>query len=244
MSDKPYYFAYENRYRKVYQAGIECWGHTPDDEILCATLKSWVEKNKLRGKRIIEFACGEGASGVILSQLGCIYKGVDISPSAVGKAKAAVKPFPGASVSLLDMVNDKVEGEYDAALDSMGYHMLVLDCDRKKYLQNAFDCLSAAAPMLFFRQSFRQNAPDEETTSFEQWKAITGDDYDTPQVRIPCQNGAEMQVSLPLVPARARNRQGYKKEMREVGFVVDEIIDMNMSLQIPYSVSIYVHKSK
>lgn len=32
MEDKPYYSAYENRYQKVYEAEVEWWGHTPDDE--------------------------------------------------------------------------------------------------------------------------------------------------------------------------------------------------------------------
>lgn len=74
--EKPYYLAYENRYKKIFEAGADHWGHTPDDEILYATLEKWVYKNNLFGKRIIEFACGEGACGVILSKLGCYYHGV------------------------------------------------------------------------------------------------------------------------------------------------------------------------
>ena len=38
MDNKPYYYAYENRYQKVFEAGVEYWGHTPDDEILFAAL--------------------------------------------------------------------------------------------------------------------------------------------------------------------------------------------------------------
>lgn len=65
---------------------MERWGHSPDDEILYNTLKTWVEENGLKGKKIIEYACGEGACGVILSELGCIYHGVDISPFAIEKS--------------------------------------------------------------------------------------------------------------------------------------------------------------
>ncbi|MCL2776313.1 MAG: hypothetical protein FWD71_23670 [Oscillospiraceae bacterium] len=67
MPNKPYYLAYEARYKKVYEAGFERWGHSPDDEELIAYLTEWVNKYNLQGKRIIEFACGEGASGEILS---------------------------------------------------------------------------------------------------------------------------------------------------------------------------------
>lgn len=87
MDKKPYYLAYEKRYKTVFEAGAERWGHSPDDQVLFETLKQWVQENNLTGKKVIEFACGEGASGVILSQLGCHYHGVDIAPSAVLKSK-------------------------------------------------------------------------------------------------------------------------------------------------------------
>jgi len=48
---EPYYTAYENRYQKVYEAGAERWGHSPDDEELISTLTAWVEENQLKGKR-------------------------------------------------------------------------------------------------------------------------------------------------------------------------------------------------
>jgi hypothetical protein len=67
MPDKPYYLAYEARYKKVFAAGGDCWGHSTDDETLATTLEKWVSDNQLKGINIIEFACGEGASGVLLS---------------------------------------------------------------------------------------------------------------------------------------------------------------------------------
>ena len=85
--NEPYYKAYEKRYQAVFSAGAERWGHSPDDAVLYNTLKSWVEENHLQGKSIIEYACGEGACGAILSELGCIYHGVDISPSAIEKSQ-------------------------------------------------------------------------------------------------------------------------------------------------------------
>ena len=77
MSNKPYYLAYEKRYQTVFSAGVKRWGHSPDDSELLATITEWVKQNNLSGKRVLEFACGEGATGVILSKLGCIYHGVD-----------------------------------------------------------------------------------------------------------------------------------------------------------------------
>ena len=87
MKTPPYYLAYEKRYQTVYEAGGERWGHSPNDQELYITPKEWVTADNLTGKNIIEFACGEGASGVILSELGCVYHGIDISSSAVMRAK-------------------------------------------------------------------------------------------------------------------------------------------------------------
>ena len=170
---EPYYHAYEKRYQAVYAEGAEFWGHTPDDKALAAALAEWVEKHGLRGKRIIEFACGEGASGVILSKLGCIYQGVDISPTAVEKAKKLLSVFDNAGVGLLDMTRQKPDLTYDAALDVMGFHMLVTDPDRRNYLRNAFSCLKDNAPMFFFRQLYDENAAEGFISSFDKWLSVT-----------------------------------------------------------------------
>lgn len=243
MMNKPYYLSYEARYQKVFEAGIEYWGHTPDDEILVSTLEKWVNENNLVGKRIIEYACGEGACGIILSMLGCHYQGVDIAPSAVEKAKERLKNFPNARVNLLDMVKETSGETYDAALDCMGFHMLVTDNERNAYLQNAYNSLKNGAPMLFFRECYAENAYTGKIDTYEQWKQISGNDYETPSLRCGNNGNEEIEVYIPLVPARARNKEDYLKEISSVGFVVEDFIEMEFNEQNPYSVSIYVKKA-
>lgn len=102
--DKPYYLAYEERYQTAFAAGIDYWGHDPGDTTLAEALDGWVRANRLSGRRVIEFACGEGAAGILLSRLGCRYLGVDIAPSAVEKTKQRLAGFQNAQVRLLDMV--------------------------------------------------------------------------------------------------------------------------------------------
>lgn len=240
MQKELYYLAYEKRYRAVYEAGISRWGHSPEDKVLYETLKNWVESNGLQGKKIAEFACGEGACGVILSELGCIYSGFDISPSAIEKAKEALAPYQNASVSLLDMVKERAEGgPFDAALDCMGLHMLITDGDRSAYLQNACAVLKENAPMLFFRESYRKNAYEGTVNTFAQWESITGEDYHTPQKRI----GKDGTVcEIPLLAARAKNKRGYCEEMQRAGFTVSDLIEMDLNEEIPFSTSIFVKK--
>jgi Ribosomal protein L11 methylase len=234
--------AYENRYQKVYEAGVERWGYSPEDKELVRTLTSWVEENQLKGKQIIEFACGEGAAGMILSKLGCIYHGVDIAPSAVEKSKITLKNYPKATVSLLNMVNQQVSETYDAALDVMGFHMLVTDFDRANYLKNVYACLKSGAPMLFFRESYRLDAYEGRVDSFDDWLSITDDDYEKPQQRFAKNGNNDIEVFIPLIPARAKTQEGYICEMTKIGFDVDLFQEIKVSKSIINSASIYVHK--
>lgn len=244
---EPYYMAYEKRYQAVFSAGAERWGHSPDDAVLYNNLKSWVEENNLQGKSVIEYACGEGACGVILSELGCIYHGVDISPSAIEKCKKLLEPYPNATVEVLDMVKESVKGKFDAALDCMGFHMLITDDDRMNYLHNAYKALKDNSPMLFFRESYRQDGTYHgAVNSLEDWAQITGEDYKTlqpRQVRNSC-DGSMVEVFVPLLPARAKDRDGYIEELEYAGFDVEKFIEMNVSTAIPHSVSIFVRKGK
>jgi hypothetical protein len=140
------------------------------------------------------------------------------------------------------MVNQKVDGIYDAGLDVMGLHMLVTDSDRSNYLKNAFSCLKNGAPMLFFRESYAVNAYEGQVGSFDDWLAITDGDHETAQQRtVKCKNN-EIEVYVPLVPARAKTREGYIHEMMEIGFAIDTIQAMEASNKIIYSASIYVYK--
>jgi len=242
MPDQPYYLAYETRYQKAYAAGADFWGHTPEDEELTEYLSKWVKQNNLEGKKIIEFFCGEGASGVILSKMGCDYHGVDISPTAAEKARNMIKEYPGAKITELNVVSDQIDETYDAALDVMGIHMLVTDTDRVGYLKNAFSCLIKGAPILFFRELYAERANDQFMNSYDEWLSASKNDYTTPKLMNFIKDGKEIEIQLPSVPGRSKTRDGYKCELSEAGFIVDSIIEMEPSRKTPNSVSIYAHK--
>ena len=245
--NEPYYMAYEKRYQAVFSAGANRWGHSPDDEVLYNTLRSWVEENDLQGKAVIEYACGEGACGVILSELGCIYHGVDISPSAIEKSRESLKNYPNATVEVLDMVKESVNEKYDAALDCMGFHMLITDRDRALYLNNVYHSLKDDSPMLFFRESYRSVVTYQGVVdTFDQWSEITGEDYKTPQLRRirNGENGSMKEIYIPLLPARAKNKDQYISELEKAGFIVDRFIEMGVSTAIPHSATFYARKVK
>jgi len=205
----------------VYEAGADYWGHTPDDEELTQVLTEWVNEHGLQGKRVIEFFCGEGAAGVILSGLGCVYHGVDVSPSALQTAADSLRDYPDASVAEVNVVSGVICGEFDAALDVMGFHMLVTDPDRAAYLRNAFSCLRSGAPMLFFRQMSSENADDSFVGSYDEWLRVSKSDYITPREMNFKRDGKEIIIQIPYVPGRSKTIAGYVRELTEAGFAVD-----------------------
>ena len=244
--NKPYYTEYEKRYQTAFSAGAERWGYSPNDEVLCNTLKSWVEENGLKGKSIIEYACGEGACGVILSELGCIYHGVDISPSAIEKAKIILSKYPCAKVEVLDMVKECVKEKYDAALDCMGLHMLVTDDDRKNYLQNVYNTLTIGSPMFLFRELYsKDGAYNGFVSTIEEWTEITGYDYKTPQLRHVRNegDGRDIEVFVPLLPARPKDMDGYTIELEDIGFNIEKFVEMDIFEDTAHSINIYVRKT-
>lgn len=232
-----YYERYDDRYKKMYGEGIDRWGNTPDDDMLFSILEKWVEDNDLRGKRVIDFACGEGACGEILSKLGCIYHGVDLSPAAIEKARESLNDYAQARVSLLNMVEETTGELYDAALDCMGLHMLVTDQDRIKYLNNAFESLVNGAPMIFIKEMYGEDSYRGVVESFDDWKKIKNESFE--ESKLCCEiNGKE--IHYPILPARGRTRADYYMEMEFVGFKVEAFIELPINSAC--SACIYVRK--
>lgn len=236
-----YYRAYEERYRIVREASDGLWGHSDEDAAYVEALNNWVNENSLSGKKVIEFACGEGMGAVILSDAGCIYHGVDIAPTALEMARRLVGTRKNVTFDLLDMVKQNPgEGMFDAALDVSGLHMLVTDADRDAYLKNVFRCLKPGGFAMFWQESYRTDAYEGMVESIAHWEKLTGLDFNTPEPRRIGNSGKE--VMIKLLPARPRTEAGYRTEMERAGFVVDEFYTLGDSSFMISSAAIKVHK--
>ena len=240
--DKPYYGAYEKRYSAAYSAGVKYWGFTPDNEELREILARWVEENSLSGKRVVEYACGEGAAGAMLCELGCIYTGADCSPTALVRANETLSEYSNATLLQLDLTRERPEGVFEAALDIMGLHMLVTDSDREKYLSNMRTCLAPGASVLFLFENYRVDAYSGEIATFDDWARITGSDYSTPLERKVINNGVEYTVEVPLLPARAKNREDYITELERAGFAVERFVECSENPYCNFAVHIFARK--
>lgn len=236
-----YYRAYEERYRIVRSASDSLWGHTLEDTAYVEALTGWVRENALSGKRVIEFACGEGTGALILSDAGCLYHGVDIAPTALKTAAKLAGTCRNVTFELLDMVRQTPSGgEFDGALDVSGLHMLVTDADRAAYLGNVFSSLRPGGCALFWQESYRIDAYEGSVDSIDVWQKLTGLDFNTPQKRKTGVDGTE--VMLKLLPARPRTKAGYRAEMERAGFIVDEINELGDSAFMASSAVIKVHR--
>ena len=224
---KPYYTAYDKRYRSAYEQGADYWAYLPEIEKTRKIVRKFVEQFELAGKKVVEFGCGQGIAALEFARSGCIYRGYDISPAAIEKAAALLSDYTNAEASLYDVVLGNFPEEvFDAGIDIGCLHMLVTDSDRKKYLSNVYKCLKPGAAVYFVRLSYRDDAYDGEITDYEQWLEIAGEDVDTPQQRMALKDGKEFPVMMPLIAARPRTERGYREELTKAGF---EIIEFKKS---------------
>jgi hypothetical protein len=120
--------------------------------------------------------------------------------------------------------------------------MLVTDLDRYNYLKNVYNSLNSGSPALFFRESYRSDAYEGKVDNFEEWKVISNCNYNEPERRTAKCGDKDVEVFIPLVPARAKNKNGYISEFQNAGFVVDKFFKMDLNHEYSFSASIFVHK--
>lgn len=125
---KQYYEAYEERYKAVHQLGIQ-WAEKGPTPIVENMIHKY---NISKNTKVLEIGCGEGRDAIYLHNNGYNVYGTDISQEAVNYciAKSGYKNF-----FQLDAVNGSTNEKFDYIYAIAVIHMLVLDDDRKKFLQ-------------------------------------------------------------------------------------------------------------
>jgi len=231
--DKPYYTAYDKRYRAVYDQGADHYLYLPEYEDAKIVIKEFVHRFALNNKNVVEFGYGEGLGGLEFAKLGCRYQGYDISPAAIENAKSTLADYKNVYVAVFDIVKESVQtSTYDAGIDIACLHMLVVNGDRTKYLQNAFSSLKPGAAMLFAHEQLVDTEYMGEVKDYEQWSKITGSDYDTPEQRTAVKNGKVIPIWIPRIAARPRTESSYRNELKQIGFKVLEFTKLEYMANI------------
>lgn len=88
--------------------------------------------------------CGEGQNAIFLMQKGYNIEATDVSKEAIDwcKKMALKKHLDPNKFFVLDALNNKLTKKYDLIYSISTLHMLVLDEDRKKFLDNIYSHLA------------------------------------------------------------------------------------------------------
>ena len=224
-NDADYFKLYEDRYRRIYEQGIDYWISDPDDfasqvESIDAFMDyAGCDPSKTR---VIELGCGEGHVARHLLERGFSFLGVDISESAIEKAREMTSQKRGgtfimADVTDLSQVNDR---SFHAAIDSMCLQMLVTDDHRARYFTEVKRILKGDGKA-YFHENIQQKEFTGKISSFQEFVETCYGDYSELHDYPAYINGKRQTLQLPRIPARFNNEQGYRKELMEAGFNVE-----------------------
>lgn len=253
-TERKYYYAYENRYRRVYAEGIRYWSeHPPEvkgaldgfsellkvlsEQPLCsigrqapaevnAAAAQGGESASAGGRlRVLEPGCGEGRFAVESLARGFDYVGIDLAPSALARARERVDAFQKDAVGVQLLCRDVTElsflepASFDLAIDIGLLHMLVADCDRRRYLDGLRRALREGGLVLFI-EACSEGAYDGPVETYEDYMRVFAPGLVTDEERIAYNDGREVTIKLDRLPARPRDRKGYVRELCDHGFRV------------------------
>ncbi len=220
-----YYYLYEDRYRRIHSQGFEYWISDPDEiPLVISSIDKFLDYACCQPQTasIIEFGCGEGFLADHLLKRGFRYLGVDISESALLKARQ-IAGAKGKDVFLLADVTDLrqvPDDSFDISIDNQCLHMLVTDDHRAIYLAEVKRVLKSSGKV-YFRENFQEKEFEHDITDLRDWIEKTGGDYETLHDYTAYIDAEEHIVHLPRVPGRFNNELGYRKELESAGFTLE-----------------------
>lgn len=139
MEARPYYEAYDDRYRQVHRENLEWFTRTPSPIVEQTIREFQIGPNS----RILELGCGEGRDAIHLLRQGYRVLATDISPEAIAHCQR-LAPAYGDCFQVLDCIGGKLEGEFDFIYAVAVVHMLVENTHRKGFYQFIRNHLNAS----------------------------------------------------------------------------------------------------
>ena len=140
---RPYYEAYDERYRTIHAKGVS-WASDAPTPIVAEILKRCPPGP---AAALLELGCGEGRDARPLLAAGLDLTATDLSPEAVAWCRAA-DPAHAACYRVLDCVRGAAPGQWDFVYAVAVLHMLVEDADRQSFFRFVRACLRPAGRAL------------------------------------------------------------------------------------------------
>lgn len=129
MSDRrPYYEAYDDRYRQVHSRDLQ-WFMDGPSPIVGEVVRAL---SIPPSASILELGCGEGRDAAHLLTLGYDVLATDISPAAISYCRGKF-PAHAHRFCTLDCVRGGLDGRFDFIYAVAVIHMLVEDSDRAEF---------------------------------------------------------------------------------------------------------------
>ena len=127
MMKRPYYEAYEERYRAVHEKGLRWAGEQPTPIVAQVAARYCPE-----GAAILEIGCGEGRDARAMLAQGYDLLATDVSTEAIAFCRAAMPEYAD-RFRVLDCLRDAHPVRYDMIYAVAVVHMLVADDDRRGF---------------------------------------------------------------------------------------------------------------
>lgn len=224
--EEKYYLRYDDRYRRMHTEGFERWVSSPDENAgVLDSIDKFLEYADCEplGTSIIEFGCGEGFVAEHLLSRGYDYLGLDISESAIEKAREHTGTKGRNFFLVADVLNDLdqiPDASFDIAIDNQCLHMLVTNAHRRGYLKDVRRTLKKDGKT-FFRECIQEEEFTLEISDYQDWLEKTGNEYDSLHDYPAYKEDKRYTVKAPRVPARFNNEAGYRRELEAAGFKVE-----------------------
>lgn len=219
-----YYFGYDERYSKVYEAGATLWESDQPNQSLLSVIE---KHHTIFTGKIVDLGCGEGRDTLYLASQGYEVTGVDVSKSALDKARERAKQhelqvkFVETDVIFLRTMTDNT---FDLAMNMGCLHMLTDQVQRNNHIQRVFEILK---PGGHFLVDHCQDHWGKGFFSIPDYDAIADDLVPGKSIprRIRLEQG-ETEIDLEVLPFSERNKNELIDEICAHGF---EVVDVDTS---------------
>lgn len=213
---------YDDRYKAVFAAGALHWNDPRPNAGLLSVLSQLAS-----GSKCIEFGCGEGYQAFLVSSLGHSVVAIDLSPTAIDKARRQA-PLDSRVRFLVGDVTDPPsldlsDSNYDLAVDIGCLHMIVNDEDRARYLSLVRRVLKIGG-MLFIQDGLDLDdvvpRSDDDARRLAEAKMARKGSPGEPLPRTIITAEGPKEVLFPLISAKMLSLDGYVSELERAGLTV------------------------
>ena len=133
---RPYYEAYDERYRAIHGMGLRWAGEEPTPIVLQTLRRLALPEDA----RLLELGCGEGRDALAVLDAGYALLATDCSPEAIAYCRARAGDR-AEHFRRLDFLRDTLPERYDFIYAVAVVHMLVEDADRRGFYRFVYEHL-------------------------------------------------------------------------------------------------------